>query len=126
MNDKTEPTSISESKTISELQDEIQALKAENQLLQSVSQMLNPDSERSGEPGQRLTQVYPHIVSMLTNDGFKEAYRLIVDDIQRQVFNTQPNNPEARELLYFQAQGMSSLLTKLAYMAKTVQQSKPD
>lgn len=126
MNDKTEQTSTSESKTVSELQDEIQALKEEIQLLQPISLMLYPENEPKGVPEQRWKQVYPSIVEMLKNEGFQEAYKLIVEDIQKQTFNTQPGDTEKREQLYFQAQAVQALLIKMAYMAKTVQNIKPE
>lgn len=121
----TGQTSTSESKTSSEMLSEIQALKAENKMLQSIKSMTSQGREQNAVPEQRLMQAYPHIIEMLSNPGFDEAYRLVVDDIQRQVFNTEPNEPDKREILYFQAQAMQSLLLKLGYMVTLAQNNEP-
>ena len=113
-------------KSNSELLEQISQLKAENALLQSLVKMTSHESVPSEEQRQRLQQVYPHIVEMLTNDGFKEAYRLVLESIRGQMFQTSPDDTAQRECLYHQERGLVSVLSKLGSMARTVQLVKPD
>jgi len=123
---ETGKPSTSESKSDREMLEQIAELKAENQLLSSIKEMMgSPTPSGSVEREHKLRQVSQNIHDMLTNEGFKEAYRIIVDDLQATLFNTQPGETEERERLYYQAQAMNALLVKLGYMVRSVQIVKP-
>lgn len=122
---QTEQDSTSESKTVSEMQGEIQALKEE---LSSLKRWMFPEISRNAKDGIELRsrRVYPNLVEVLKGGAFTEAYSMLVEELERAMFNTQPDQSEARERLYQQAQGLQSVLTRLTFMTRTVQNAKPE
>lgn len=115
--EETDKHSTSESKTTSELLQQIAELKAENQ-------SLNKRDDEGRE--QKSRRVYQSIVDMLANPGFSEAYESVLNDIERDIFNTEAGEAEKREHLYWQAQGMQKILLRLKHIVKSVQQVKPN
>ena len=96
---------------------QMDSLKEEMEPLQK---WLNPPSLDKDGLEQKLRQVYPSLRELLADDGVSLVYQIVVDDLQRQIFQTQPEDSITRERLYYQAQGLQSVWVKMAAVLRNI------
>lgn len=88
--------------------------------LEPMQKWLNPPSLDKDGLEQKLRQVYPSLRELLADDGVSLVYQIVVDDLQKQIFQTHPEGATTREELYYQAQGLQAVWVKMAAILRNI------
>ena len=114
---------------MTELEQQLSDLKAENLKLAEMCSWILKAQERAENPERRnndYQETANEASELLRNPAFNTAYNDLIVDIQRQILNSQPDQQEVRETCYLESQVLQRLLLKLQYQVNTAQQKQAE